>query len=140
MLFFFFKQKTAYEMRISDWSSDVCSSDLRAGLGPVPAKLVLAPSMERFVRDGMGIEISTEIGSTSDLALKVARGELDFLIASLAEDSPIEGIETTPVGTMPLALLARHDHPVLAAGQPGAESQKDAGAGNIGAVRINPAD
>src|SRR3546814_2594923 len=29
--FFFFKQKTAYEMRISDWSSDVCSSDLRWG-------------------------------------------------------------------------------------------------------------
>src|SRR3546814_7064290 len=28
MLFFFFNQKTAYEMRISDWSSDVCSSDL----------------------------------------------------------------------------------------------------------------
>src|SRR3546814_1541636 len=28
LLFFFFKQKTAYEMRISDWSSDVCSSDL----------------------------------------------------------------------------------------------------------------
>src|SRR3546814_5704594 len=37
-LFFFFKQKTAYEMRISDWSSDVCSSDLpghvRMGDGP----------------------------------------------------------------------------------------------------------
>src|SRR3546814_4500823 len=32
-LFFFFKQKTAYEMRISDWSSDVCSSDL-CGLAP----------------------------------------------------------------------------------------------------------
>src|SRR3546814_7455579 len=30
---FFFKQKTAYEMRISDWSSDVCSSDLRARRG-----------------------------------------------------------------------------------------------------------
>src|SRR3546814_4385017 len=30
LLFFFFKQKTAYEMRISDWSSDVCSSDLLA--------------------------------------------------------------------------------------------------------------
>src|SRR3546814_3943306 len=30
-LFFFFKQKTAYEMRISDWSSDVCSSDLADG-------------------------------------------------------------------------------------------------------------
>src|SRR3546814_9809644 len=46
LFFFFFKQKTAYEMRISDWSSDVCSSDLllnagadyfhhaTAGLGP----------------------------------------------------------------------------------------------------------
>src|SRR3546814_7694132 len=32
LIFFFFKQKTAYEMRISDWSSDVCSSDL-----PLPA-------------------------------------------------------------------------------------------------------
>src|SRR3546814_14182531 len=31
MYVFFFKQKTAYEMRISDWSSDVCSSDLRFG-------------------------------------------------------------------------------------------------------------
>src|SRR3546814_13562997 len=30
--FFFFKQKTAYEMRISDWSSDVCSSDLKTAL------------------------------------------------------------------------------------------------------------
>src|SRR3546814_1803041 len=32
LLFFFFKQKTAYEMRISDWSSDVCSSDLGPGI------------------------------------------------------------------------------------------------------------
>src|SRR3546814_1897657 len=32
-VFFFFKQKTAYEMRISDWSSDVCSSDL-----PLPSQ------------------------------------------------------------------------------------------------------
>src|SRR3546814_1674301 len=36
MIFFFFKQKTAYEMRISDWSSDVCSSDLRAMTGGEP--------------------------------------------------------------------------------------------------------
>src|SRR3546814_21030132 len=33
MYVFFFKQKTAYEMRISDWSSDVCSSDLPGDLG-----------------------------------------------------------------------------------------------------------
>src|SRR3546814_13402198 len=35
---FFFKQKTAYEMRISDWSSDVCSSDLQAA-HPVPQRI-----------------------------------------------------------------------------------------------------
>src|SRR3546814_5488613 len=33
LIFFFFKQKTAYEMRISDWSSDVCSSDLILSYG-----------------------------------------------------------------------------------------------------------
>src|SRR3546814_1341825 len=43
LFFFFFKQKTAYEMRISDWSSDVCSSDL-AGV----------PDGIRGVEDGVG--------------------------------------------------------------------------------------
>src|SRR3546814_10795405 len=41
--FFFFKQKTAYEMRISDWSSDVCSSDLEfkmVDMNADPAELV----------------------------------------------------------------------------------------------------
>src|SRR3546814_9509866 len=49
IFFFFFKQKTAYEMRISDWSSDVCSSDLRCGFSqsPVPSP----GSAWRFVRD-----------------------------------------------------------------------------------------
>src|SRR3546814_3519493 len=36
--FFFFKQKTAYEMRISDWSSDVCSSDLRPTTATKPER------------------------------------------------------------------------------------------------------
>src|SRR3546814_6085252 len=40
MYFFFFKQKTAYEMRISDWSSDVCSSDLKASASPLSTKLL----------------------------------------------------------------------------------------------------
>src|SRR3546814_3975159 len=59
--FFFFKQKTAYEMRISDWSSDVCSSDLRqfpeAGIDPI----------DRFMpaedaRDGGGARRNGVIG------------------------------------------------------------------------------
>src|SRR3546814_2425934 len=37
-VFFFFKQKTAYEMRISDWSSDVCSSDLIKLFMKLPSK------------------------------------------------------------------------------------------------------
>src|SRR3546814_2350056 len=36
LFFFFFKQKTAYEMRISDWSSDVCSSDLMSANARAP--------------------------------------------------------------------------------------------------------
>src|SRR3546814_13968517 len=41
-VFFFFKQKTAYEMRISDWSSDVCSSDLdRYKQSPLALPVVL---------------------------------------------------------------------------------------------------
>src|SRR3546814_1512896 len=42
VFFFFFKQKTAYEMRISDWSSDVCSSDLHAA---PPAHADLKPQL-----------------------------------------------------------------------------------------------
>src|SRR3546814_7137287 len=54
-LFFFFKQKTAYEMRISDWSSDVCSSDLcmqHVGTAVGPARLAL-----EFGRDERDDEI-----------------------------------------------------------------------------------
>src|SRR3546814_2683939 len=45
-----FKQKTAYEMRISDWSSDVCSSDLHEptpGIGPVGAQRHRGRNIER---------------------------------------------------------------------------------------------
>src|SRR3546814_18506893 len=50
IIFFFFKQKTAYEMRISDWSSDVCSSDLTAAHSvPVAAQI-------RPIAEGAGPE------------------------------------------------------------------------------------
>src|SRR3546814_14726386 len=55
MLFFFFKHKTAYEMRISDWSSDVCSSDLAGApalaAGKIPL-LVQTPEQLRQVLVG----------------------------------------------------------------------------------------
>src|SRR3546814_3144651 len=52
-VFFFFKQKTAYEMRISDWSSDVCSSDLinRKDLTTVRAGRFLNRAVDRLERN-----------------------------------------------------------------------------------------
>src|SRR3546814_1121302 len=58
---FFFKQKTAYEMRISDWSSDVCSSDLLARLNslspssdahPAPLTCFSDQELDRRARTG----------------------------------------------------------------------------------------
>src|SRR3546814_9337659 len=58
IVFFFFKQKTAYEMRISDWSSDVCSSDLqfrvfatRDGKPVDPKEVQLAITLTRLGGD-----------------------------------------------------------------------------------------
>src|SRR3546814_1842809 len=47
LFFFFFKQKTAYEMRISDWSSDVCSSDLHNAIRKAVG-LVTDPNDPRY--------------------------------------------------------------------------------------------
>src|SRR3546814_13920608 len=56
LLVFFFKQKTAYEMRISDWSSDVCSSDLvAAAAASLGAALTGRPAM---LSQGKVIEIA----------------------------------------------------------------------------------
>src|SRR3546814_5077648 len=44
--FFFFTQKTAYEMRISDWSSDVCSSDLRARAADIMFEQIVKLGLE----------------------------------------------------------------------------------------------
>src|SRR3546814_1468837 len=49
--FFFFKQKTAYEMRISDWSSDVCSSDLLAHPRIADVRPFAGHDSDRMVRD-----------------------------------------------------------------------------------------
>src|SRR3546814_7157599 len=62
VLVFFFKQKTAYEMRISDWSSDVCSSDLLAwadvwlavALAPFLLAVGICPWLMRGRVDSLG--------------------------------------------------------------------------------------
>src|SRR3546814_9173083 len=49
MCFFLFKQKTAYEMRISDWSSDVCSSDLKTHHRVRSRQIALADQVEERI-------------------------------------------------------------------------------------------
>src|SRR3546814_2986062 len=63
--FFFFKQKTAYEMRISDWSSDVCSSDLVAG-EPIGVDLLIgnAQAFAQIDQGGPGASLETAAGDT----------------------------------------------------------------------------
>src|SRR3546814_8968598 len=84
---FFFKQKTAYEMRISDWSSDVCSSDLAKDwrterrLGKLEALLAVADSETSLIISGNGDVIEPEdgliaIGSGGPFALSAARALL----------------------------------------------------------------
>src|SRR3546814_1687203 len=87
-MFFFFKQKTAYEMRISDWSSDVCSSDLaygRGGLGQTQGRPVLRAMdqiaqlvLERVIAHCLGFADQNDAFGRQDLA---------------AIDDPAEGIE-----------------------------------------------
>src|SRR3546814_20464217 len=73
LFFFFFKQKTAYEMRISDWSSDVCSSDLMHAMS-------LGDDPDRWVRMGERLphdvlETFAVVGAHEEILAKlVARG------------------------------------------------------------------
>src|SRR3546814_5907405 len=75
LFFFFFKQKTAYEMRISDWSSDVCSSDLATRLSGGGAVIVademVARDQLRLARHGCYAELSSAAALTGlELLLK----------------------------------------------------------------------
>src|SRR3546814_9712650 len=85
LLFFFFKQKTAYEMRISDWSSDVCSSDLYAKVKESSGNLA-SPLLAEEVGGGAGttggaillaliaaVAFATILAVVAGLTLKIGR-------------------------------------------------------------------
>src|SRR3546814_592507 len=97
LLFFFFKQKTAYEMRISDWSSDVCSSDLVI-LDVLPA-LNLHGVLPQVV--GLLIAVPADLLLTKDLVghkhvfddlipLAVAEGHINSDVTPRSEEHPSE--------------------------------------------------
>src|SRR3546814_15625055 len=62
-VFVFFKQKTAYEMRISDWSSDVCSSDLGAGTLSISNEFV----DDKLIRDAHARDLQLFVYTVNDL-------------------------------------------------------------------------
>src|SRR3546814_6274288 len=81
MCIFFFKQKTAYEMRISDWSSDVCSSDLIKA----EANQVLGNNYE--FSQPIQLRFNELIsGVRSDVAVKIFGDDNDILNATRSEE------------------------------------------------------
>src|SRR5213075_688272 len=90
-LFFFFKQKTAYEITRRDWSSDVCSSDLRARRPgrafrlPAPASVDLQPLAGRQVFAGQPVDDLRHRRHRVDLAYALSRAPdvaPDFLLGA----------------------------------------------------------
>src|SRR3546814_7309108 len=100
-LFFFVKQKTAYEMRISDWSSDVCSSDLEGGNAGAARANAFG---ERALRIELELELSRKIEFGEKLVLAdVGRDHLTDL--AVVEKRP----ETEAIG----AAIVRDDREIL---------------------------
>src|SRR3546814_15090786 len=100
-LVFFFKQKTAYELRISDWSSDVCSSDLDVGQ-PQHRLTELFPADE-FTADGgaealreqrRGTLLSRSLEAAIDVVTRQYRIVLECAIGSI-EIATADGLHDT---------------------------------------------
>src|SRR3546814_15115597 len=97
-MFFFLKQKTAYEMRISDWSSDVCSSDLRARheaaerIGLVIGERLALGEAESLVQRDRGFESPARSGFQAEALEAVGLRGIDDMIEHMRGDAlPQEG-------------------------------------------------
>src|SRR3546814_7033119 len=89
-VFFFFKQKTAYEMRISDWSSDVCCSDL-------------VDEMHHRQVEGFG-----QIDEAGDLVCCIGRPAAAIVIGIAGEDRHRPAVQPRQAGDHRAAVHAAH--------------------------------
>src|SRR3546814_3183884 len=89
-MFFFFKQKTAYEMRISDWSSDVCSSDLLVII-PVSTALAMLDTntLFRILVEARNRDYLEEVKAGS-LKMIMQRHEGEEDVTILTQDAVLE--------------------------------------------------
>src|SRR3546814_13469905 len=105
---FFFKQKTAYEMRISDWSSDVCSSDLQMAAGGVAGDddaarrdaVVGGVAVEPGERPAHLVDHGADAGSGCQAIVEAGEGEAGFdeggrqiAVVALVEALPIADVD-----------------------------------------------
>src|SRR3546814_10520130 len=101
--FFFFKQKTAYEMRISDWSSDVCSSDLGRCGG-----LVLRAA--RICKVGRTAQPPIHPDGGNRKTVRGNRRAGNRIIAMT--DEPHNAAETEPAGKLPTIVAVHATGPI----------------------------
>src|SRR3546814_9005036 len=110
--FFFFKQKTAYEMRISDWSSDVCSSDLsmsirimakvwERAIEPLPKMILLC--LADYANDQGGeifptiATVRAAVGAASETEVRRCMGQFRHL-GVLVQEPPGPGPRLWEIG------------------------------------------
>src|SRR3546814_2556047 len=113
VVFFFFKQKTAYEMRISDWSSDVCSSDLMPALSPTMEEGSLA---KWLVKEGDTVksgDIMAEI--ETDKATMEFEAVDEGTIAKIVVPEGTDGVKVGAV----IAMLAEDGEDAASVAAPG---------------------
>src|SRR3546814_14500217 len=107
VVFCFFNQKTAYEVRISDWSSDVCSSDLRNGVGRIKVPLAAAaeeqdavaanPPVGGILKQAEERGKARATGNAEDRTLALAQPEIAVRAINL-ERQPVDRPRKKPVG------------------------------------------
>src|SRR3546814_5605242 len=109
LFFFFFKQKTAYEMRISDWSSDVCSSDLAAG---GLRQVAQSDRRAQFTQQRLRMGFTQAPGAVAQQALDLLRlGHQRLVALAQRRDFRIDALEQALLGIAPAdALLELAPH------------------------------
>src|SRR3546814_8606600 len=96
---FFFKQKTAYEMRISDWSSDVCSSDLVFVAGAKVVKNVTGYDLPKLAAGSRG-----RLFAITEMTLKVLPR------APIAATRAIAGLDPAAAVSLMAAAMRSEEH------------------------------